>query len=122
MLETSLGVVSACLPTLRPLYNVYNLQSMVNSLRNLLTRSGRTSSGNLSANSRRLNSSEGGSDEELRQNHDDYPKLRHNGHNGVGNGGNTYTYKVEDVPMEILNKPSDSILVKKDVSFGHEEV
>jgi hypothetical protein len=117
MIETSLGVVSACLPTLRPLYGVYSLHSIVTSVRSLISRRNLTASHGSGSRSRRLDSMNGQSDSELQPSSDGYSDF---GQNGPGMPDKTYIFSAGSCPLETLSEPSHGILVKKDVSLGHE--
>lgn len=65
MIETSLCVVSACLPTLRPLSRVYTLQNIMTSLRSIISRRDLIQLNSSAGHAQQVDSSEGPSDNEL---------------------------------------------------------
>lgn len=106
MAEANLGVVAACLPTLRPLYDVYSLNKVVDGLRRLKTAHKGT------------HSAEGNSSTEPRLDEGNRPRLYHR---GVYEEYRTDHSSTDGIYMEPV-KYSNDIMAKKNISEHYEEV
>ena len=119
MVETSLGVVSACLPTLRPLAGVYSVNRIISSLRSFGSRQDLMQSAGLSIGNKHLESRRGVENTKTDLSPKSYIML---GRNKPGFPDDTNKFTTEGVQMDELKKPAEGAMAEEVVSLGREEL
>ena len=106
VIEASLAITSACLPTLRPLFHGMSPESIIRSVRSVL-----------SLHSLRMDSSKGDGFSDLKDSNRQSPNSSTAGLNDTRNptGNSTLTTNVtHDIPMEYMSsKPKEGVTVHK---------